>query len=348
MTVESTKLMVTHVTDGIKANYPFDFYVQAATDMKIYFDGVLDAGATFTIAPEDLQNKDGGDVVLDSVPVAGLNITLRREESLTQNTAYPRKNPFPSATHEAALDKLTRITQQLEEALLRAITAPVDADLGTDFTLPTYDAGKGLMWDPSTQRLKNSISNFDTIVAECQAEKAAAQQAVTDATAQYVLCQAEVTAAALQASFASTSRIAADAAKDDAENARDVVLAFPSTVNEWLAPQRYALNEYASVGATITLDPTTEPSVVLNLTQNITITLGTFGNHDVSIQIDMINDSGGPYTITWAGTAASGDCTWPDGSEETVGPGSNRLKSFFFRRVKGKQRGSIIWEGPQY
>jgi hypothetical protein len=54
-------------------------------------------------------------------PASGAMLTILRNVPLTQATDYVSNDEFPAETHEQNLDKLTMITQQLQEQLDRAI-----------------------------------------------------------------------------------------------------------------------------------------------------------------------------------------------------------------------------------
>ena len=78
----------------------------------------------------------------------GESLTLRRRVPRTQETAYREAGRFPAKTHEAALDKLTMIAQQLAEETDRALKAP-RSDRSGDMTLPVEAerAGRFLGFD---------------------------------------------------------------------------------------------------------------------------------------------------------------------------------------------------------
>ena len=307
MTVESNKLMISHETNGTQDTFPFDFYVTQVSDMEVYFDGVLDDTPGISIGAADLQNKDGGDVVFASPPAGSQTLTLRRKEDISQGIAYPFKNPFPSATHEAGLDKLTRIALQLEEELARTITAPVNADPATDFTLPAYVAGKGLMWHETEQRLTLSNDGFNTIVANCQAEVVNCQTEVSNCEAQVALATGEVAAAALQAGFASDSAIAAAASAADALASENAAAAHAASndvrldqVNEFTKAQNYQTTWAGNVSGTYTIDARNNPKIAINASGNLTLAAPTSFENDQHFEIRVTNN--GSYTLSFSGS----------------------------------------------
>ena len=344
MTVQNDKTKKNHTGTGAVLDFSYDFLLLDEAHIQVYLDDVLQESG-YTVSGVGLD--EGGDVTFAVAPALDVIITLLRFVPYTQLIDYIDYDRFAANTHERALDLIVMACTQLQEQLDRAMVAALSADPDLSFILPARDAGKALMWSETLKAIVNSTDDFNTIVAQCQAALAS--------------CTGEVAAAAAQAGFASDSRIAADAAasaaqaaqlaaetaQTAAEAAQAVVEAFPNTANTWGAPQSYALDERNPAGAATTIDPLTDPAVLLRLDQNITITLETFGGHDVTVVIDVVNVSGGPYTITWAGDGASG-LVWPDEIDPTAGPDNARCKIFHIRRSVGRQRGAIVWEGSQY
>lgn len=168
MTVDSQNNKISYAPDGIEDTFAYDFRVDEASDMVVYADDEVYAGG---YSVTDLTNPDGGDVIFDIAPSADIDsLTLIREVPLTQGTAYPPLGPFPAKSHEAALDKLTFIAQQQEEALSRAAIAPIDTDPATDYTLPAYASGEVWLWDLVSQRIITSalvvvIGDDGTVIA---------------------------------------------------------------------------------------------------------------------------------------------------------------------------------------
>ena len=66
-------------------------------------------------------SSSGGNVTFTSgnTPASGETVVLLRSTARTQLTDYTPNDPFPAASHEDALDKLTFIAQEIEEELAR-------------------------------------------------------------------------------------------------------------------------------------------------------------------------------------------------------------------------------------
>lgn len=205
MTVSTTTRKVNYLVQAGVDTYSFNFYTQDVANIKVLYDDVGQASGFTATLNSDQQASPGGNVVLNPIPAADTRLTILRDVPETQEVDYIPYDEFPAETHEGALDKLTMISQQNSEAIQRAISAPPSDDGTTDFTLPAYDAGKGIMWDPSEKKMKNSVDNFDTLVS--------------DATTQANAAAASASAASGSASAASAS---SDKAKEWAENPEDV------------------------------------------------------------------------------------------------------------------------------
>lgn len=153
MTVDGTNNRKDYDPDGIVTTFGYNFRVDNKEDLSIYADSVAYL-EPFSIT--GLGEELGGDVIFDVAPIGSIEVlTLIREVDLTQQTAYPPLGPFPAPSHEKALDKLTWIAQQLDEAIGRSLSAPV-GEGSVDYTLPVYEAGEFWRWDPSEQKIISS------------------------------------------------------------------------------------------------------------------------------------------------------------------------------------------------
>ena len=107
-------------------------------------------------------NSSGGNVTFTSgnTPASGETVVLLRTTARTQLTDYVPNDPFPAATHEDALDKLTFIAQELEEQIGRSLKVSQANVIATsEFTADaTARANKVLGFDSS-----GNISIFQEI-----------------------------------------------------------------------------------------------------------------------------------------------------------------------------------------
>lgn len=104
-----------YVGDGLLATFAFPWYLQDASELQVYLEGSVTTAYTMS----GLQNASGGTITFFVPPPAGQILFLRRLTPQTQLTDYISNDPFDAQAHEAALDKLTREVQDLNEQLSR-------------------------------------------------------------------------------------------------------------------------------------------------------------------------------------------------------------------------------------
>ncbi len=174
MTIASQVNKVVYAADGITTAFTYVFRADNDSDIKVYIDSSLQSsGYVLTRSVDDI----GGVVTFSPPPIDDKVVTLLRELDSTQEIDYLPLDAFPAETHEAGLDKLTMLIQQVNERADRAISAPIGGDTATDFTLPSYDSGKGLMWDEVEQKIINTDSQINNIVSQAQAAQSGAEAA---------------------------------------------------------------------------------------------------------------------------------------------------------------------------
>ena len=128
MTVSSTTIKNSYAGNGSNDTFAYGFKIFDDDDIKVIIrtnatgaETVKTKTTHYTVT--NVGNASGGNVVFTSgnIPAATETVVLRRESAQTQTTDYVANDPFPAATHEDALDKLTFIVQEQQETLDRAI-----------------------------------------------------------------------------------------------------------------------------------------------------------------------------------------------------------------------------------
>jgi hypothetical protein len=131
------------VADGVQTIFAFDWFIQAASDLEVYLHGQLVTAYTV----QGIQVATGGTVTFLSPPPDGQIVFLRRQTPETQFTDYISNDPFDAQAHEAALDKLTRLVQEVYERISRSPAFQVDApNAQRDLGFPLPGAGKLIGW----------------------------------------------------------------------------------------------------------------------------------------------------------------------------------------------------------
>ena len=187
MTVSSSTTKVSLSANGTQHSFAYTFKIFAAADLEVI---VRTSAGTETVQTNNTNyivtgagNANGGNVLFkfntgdasnahhdastDHRPASGTTVIIRRKLTLTQGTDYVENDPFPAAAHEDALDRLTMVTQQIQEELDRSIKASTgNTFAGATFTLSATDrANKIFAFDSSgnlavTQELGTFRGNF--------------------------------------------------------------------------------------------------------------------------------------------------------------------------------------------
>lgn len=142
MSISSTTARVSYNGNGSTTAFSVSFYFLDDSHLLVT-KYVVATGVTTTLAINTdytvtgAGNLAGGTVTTTSAPASGERIIITRDVPLTQETDYIENDPFPAATHEQSLDKLTMITQQIDEQLDRAIKMPLTSSL-TAVDMPDF------------------------------------------------------------------------------------------------------------------------------------------------------------------------------------------------------------------
>ncbi len=180
MTVSSTTTKKSANGDGSNDTFPYDFKIFDDDDITVVIrTDSTGAEATKTKTTHytvtGVGSASGGNVVFTSgnIPVSGETVVLLRNTARTQLTDYVANDPFPAESHEDALDKLTLITQELEEEIGRSLKVSQTNIIATsEFTDDaTARANKVLGFDGSGD-LQVTAGKVDTITSSVSAVSA--------------------------------------------------------------------------------------------------------------------------------------------------------------------------------
>ena len=170
MTVSSTTTKNSYSGNGSNDTFAYGFKIFDDDDITVIIR--TDATGTETVKTKtthytvtNVGNTNGGNVVFTSgnIPASGETVVLRRTSEQTQTTDYVANDPFPAATHEDALDKLTFLAQEQQEELDRAIKiSRTNTMTSTEFTVGATDrANKVLAFDSSGEiQVTQEIGTF--------------------------------------------------------------------------------------------------------------------------------------------------------------------------------------------
>ena len=180
MTVSSTNSTKSYTGDGSTTVFAYDFKIFDDDDITVIIK-ITSTGAetvktkTTHYTVSGVGSASGGNITFTSgnVPTSAQTVVLRRGTALTQATDYTPNDPFPAATHEDALDKLTLIAQdQAEEASRTIKLSRGNTMTSTEFTeTATNRANKILGFDGSGE-LTVTEGKVDTVTASVSAVSA--------------------------------------------------------------------------------------------------------------------------------------------------------------------------------
>ena len=177
MTVSSTTTKNSYSGDGSTTVFAYGFKIFAAADLKVILRSAAGTETVQTLTTDysvsNVGNTNGGNVTFVTAPASGVTVVIRREAALTQATDYTANDPFPAASHEDALDKLTFLAQQQQEEIDRSIKlSRTNTMTSTEFTVgATTRANKVLAFDSSgeisvTQELGTYQGTDTTVTTE--------------------------------------------------------------------------------------------------------------------------------------------------------------------------------------
>tara|TARA_R100000951_G_scaffold116182_2_gene126926 strand:+ start:178 stop:3513 length:3336 start_codon:yes stop_codon:yes gene_type:complete len=145
--------------NGSVTNFPYDFKIFQASDLTVI---VRAANGTETVLSQtspvqytitNVGADTGGFAVISdtSLTPSGTTVVCVRTAELKQQTDYTPNDPFPAASHEDALDKLTMQIQQVNDKAERSIKiSRTNTMTSKEFTASSTDrANKVLAFDAS-------------------------------------------------------------------------------------------------------------------------------------------------------------------------------------------------------
>lgn len=141
MTVSSTNTKNSYSGDGSTTVFAYTFKIFDDDDITVILRTDATGGETvqtktthYTVS--GVGNAGGGNITFGTAPASGITVVLIRETALTQSTDYTPNDPFPAASHEDALDRLTLMVQDQQEALDRSIkVSKTNTITSTEFTV---------------------------------------------------------------------------------------------------------------------------------------------------------------------------------------------------------------------
>jgi hypothetical protein len=155
MTVSSSTSRASYSGNGTLTTFAYGFKVFDQDDLTVILRASNGTETVQTITTNytvtGVGDVGGGNVVFGTAPASGVTVVILREQPLTQGLDLVPNDPFPAASLEESLDKLTFMAQKHEEELGRAIKASrTNVLTGSEFTISAADrANKIFSFDSS-------------------------------------------------------------------------------------------------------------------------------------------------------------------------------------------------------
>lgn len=180
MTVSSSTNRISYAGDGSTVTFSFPYYFLANGDLKVIkVTNATGAEAVQTITTHYSVTgagvEAGGSITMVTAPANTETLIIYRDPSITQTTDYTDNDPFPAATHETALDKLTMHAIRTREIAAQSIRLSEQESDVTRLDVPENRAGKFLGFDGTgAPSLNVTITNTDQPVFSIRSSIAAA------------------------------------------------------------------------------------------------------------------------------------------------------------------------------
>jgi len=174
MTIENTATRARESGNGSKTDFDFQFKIFSKSDINVY---KIDASgdATLQVVDSDYTvsydtDNETGTVAYTVAPTSSETSLIVLSLAYTQGVDLPVDGGMPEKQVENALDRLTLISQQLEDMGDRAVKLSETSEITEVVLQDEPDIGKGLYWVTSGA-IGNTSSNIDTLLSDCEDAK---------------------------------------------------------------------------------------------------------------------------------------------------------------------------------
>lgn len=159
MTVNTVGARLSFNGDGVTAVFPFNNFTFLQNSDLIALVGGVQKVLTTDYSLSGAGSASGGFITFVVAPPVGVgNVIVVRDPDQLQSTKYPSNDPFPAASHERALDKLTMLVQRTRDLVSRAFGLS-DSDVsGASLVVPTPVGGGFLGWNALGTALVNYVA----------------------------------------------------------------------------------------------------------------------------------------------------------------------------------------------
>jgi hypothetical protein len=186
MTVSTTTNRASYSGNGSTAAFAYGFKIFADADLTVIIRSSAGVETTKTLTTHytvsGAGTDSGGNVTFTTgnIPASGETVVILRKLTLTQGTDYVANDPFPAESHEDALDRLTMIAQQHDEAIGRALKVSQTNVIATsEFTTSASDRANKLLSFDGSGDLTVTTGKVDTVTISASGLSAGATPTAT-------------------------------------------------------------------------------------------------------------------------------------------------------------------------
>jgi hypothetical protein len=186
MTVSTTTNRASYSGNGSTTAFAYGFKIFADADLTVIIRSSAGVETTKTLTTHytvsGAGTDSGGNVTFTTgnVPASGETVVILRKLTLTQATDYVANDPFPAESHEDALDRLTMISQQHDEAIGRALKVSQTNVIATsEFTTSATDRANKLLSFDASGDLTVTEGKIDTVTISASGLSAGATPSAT-------------------------------------------------------------------------------------------------------------------------------------------------------------------------
>ncbi len=156
MTIAVNDRKIVFTGNGSTTVFAYDFPITTTAEIQVILKSTLAVYTTKTLTTHYTVSigASGGNITMLTAPASGEKLIIKGITSQAQSTDYVENDTFPAATHETALDTLTKLVQEVELKADEALKLPSDVT-GVSTILPIPSAGQVLAWNSSANAIEN-------------------------------------------------------------------------------------------------------------------------------------------------------------------------------------------------
>lgn len=142
MTTTVTEANISYSGNGSSTTFAIPFDFNGDSEIVAYLITNSTNDVTTWTNPTN-YSISGTDLIAVTAPASGTTLVIRLNVSTSQSTDYVENSAFSAASHEAALDKLTRMVKELKAIVdYQCVKFPINRLSSTTFTDTTIAANK--------------------------------------------------------------------------------------------------------------------------------------------------------------------------------------------------------------